>query len=46
MSRSVIINIVGKYYPNDIAKKFYDCASKAVEAAGFKLRFSVLSDHD
>ena len=48
MSKNIIIDIVAKYNrnDNDMVNKFFDCASEAIESAGFKLRFSVLSDDD
>jgi hypothetical protein len=39
--RGVVINVVGKYELNDLAKEFYKKATQVVKSAGFELRFKL-----
>jgi hypothetical protein len=39
--RKIVIRVMGKFSLSDEAKKFYRLASKAIEDAGFSLRFEL-----
>jgi hypothetical protein len=41
----VVIQVVGKFPPDDQGSRFLQLASRAVEAAGFELRHSLLQPH-
>jgi hypothetical protein len=40
--RKIVIRVMGKFPLSDEAKKFYRLAGKAIEDAGFSLRFELL----
>jgi len=43
--KKIVIDVLGKYELNDVAKKFYISASDIVEKAGFELKFEYKGDH-